>query len=439
MTTKEIKSWGSGGLFGNRELGSLFLLLVSPLFCIAFVVVCCEYHGDVFSFVNAVTSVGIKEYFLTKWPTVFDATVWQYIFGYMALELFLMRFIPGKEFKSTITSTGHIPVYNANGIQCYIITVGLLCSTTYLGYFDPTFVYDNFSKFIASMNLFATIFCAVLVFKGKYFPSTKDNGSNGSLIVDYFWGRELYPRILGWDVKQFTNCRFGMMFWQVGIICYAFKQIQLNGSLSTSMIVSVLLQSIYIAKFFWWETGYFCSMDIQHDRAGYYICWGCLVWVPSMYTIHTLYLVEHPIELSIPVTALFLVGGIFSIWCNYDCDRQRQDFRASNGKQKIWGKEPQYIVANYTTKDGEKKSSLLLVSGWWGLARHFHYVPEIAAAFFWSAPAVSHFLPYFYPVYLTLLLADRAWRDDKRCGDKYKEDWNRYCQKVPFKIVPGMI
>jgi len=39
---------------------------------------------------------------------------------------------------------------------------------------------------------------------------------------------------------------------------------------------------IYNFKFFLWETGYFNSMDIQHDRAGYYICWGCLVWVPAV-------------------------------------------------------------------------------------------------------------------------------------------------------------
>jgi 7-dehydrocholesterol reductase len=51
--------------------------------------------------------------------------------------------------------------------------------------------------------------------------------------------------------------------------------------------------------------------------------------------------------------------------------RQRQDFRANNGKLKIWGKEPQYIVAKYETEDGEERSSLLLTSGWWGLSRYF--------------------------------------------------------------------
>ena len=78
---------------------------------------------------------------------------------------------------------------------------------------------------------------------------------------------------------------------------------------------------MYLFKFFYWETGYFCSMDIQHDRAGYYICWGCLVYVPSMYTIHTYFLVEHPIHLSIPTTIFYLALGLFFIWCNYDCDR----------------------------------------------------------------------------------------------------------------------
>ena len=38
-------------------------------------------------------------------------------------------------------------------------------------------------------------------------------------IFDIFWGTELYPRFghalwdIGWDVKLFTNCRFGMMYW----------------------------------------------------------------------------------------------------------------------------------------------------------------------------------------------------------------------------------
>ena len=83
-----------------------------------------------------------------------------------------------------------------------------------------------------------------------------------------------------------------MMYWQIGILCYAFKQYDLYGYVSSSMAVSIIIQTAYIYKFFLWETGYFCSMDIQHDRAGYYICYGCLAYLPIVYTMHTLYLTK---------------------------------------------------------------------------------------------------------------------------------------------------
>lgn len=54
--------------------------------------------------------------------------------------------------------------------------------------------------------------------------------------------------------------------------------------------------------------------------------------------------------------------------------RQRQEFRLSGGKLKIWGKEPLFVEAKYTTKDGEERTSLLLASGWWGVARYVYLI-----------------------------------------------------------------
>ena len=322
MTTEEEKkSWGSGGLFGNRALGSLMLMLTTPIFCLTFWYTCQHHEGSFTNLAKHIMRVGFREFLSDVWPTPFDPYAWKMIFSYMAFELFLMKAVPGKVFKATVTATGHVPVYNANGFQCYIITIVTLLALAYTGKFNPGDVYDNMGKILSSMNLFAICLCLFLVIKGLNFPSTKDSGSNGNLIIDFFWGTELYPRVFGWDIKQFTNCRFGMMFWQVAIICYAFKQYQLYGFISSSIITSIVVQTVYIAKFFWWETGYFCSMDIQHDRAGYYICWGCLVWVPSMYTMHTYFMVNHPVILSIPATLFFIACGIYCVWCNYDCDR----------------------------------------------------------------------------------------------------------------------
>ena len=76
-------------------------------------------------------------------------------------------------------------------------------------------------------------------------------------------------------------------------------------------------------------------------------------------------------------------------------------------------------------------------AGWWGLARHFHYLPELVGAFCWTVPALARqCLPYFYVVFLTLLLTDRAFRDDMRCASKYGKFWTQYTKSVPYKMVP---
>ena len=103
------------------------------------------------------------------------------------------------------------------------------------------------------------------------------------------------------------------------------------------------------------------------------------------------------------------------------------------------GRKPAILRATYETGDGEKRESLLLLSGYWGLARHFHYVPEILGAFCWTVPALfNDVLAYFYVIFLTILLTDRALRDDNRCAAKYGADWELYKKKVPYRILPGI-
>lgn len=49
---------------------------------------------------------------------------------------------------------------------------------------------------------------------------------SGTCDVEGWQGMELYPRIGKYfDIKTFTNCRFGMMSWAVLILCYFAKQV----------------------------------------------------------------------------------------------------------------------------------------------------------------------------------------------------------------------
>lgn len=376
------------------------------------------------------------------WQPIFfgTKTAWMIVGIFMTAQLLLMRVAPGKRFLGAYTPKGNVPVYKANGMLCYLITLALFYLGAYrFHFFSPTIVFDNLGGILGALNLFSFLLCLMLYIKGRLAPSSSDHGSSGNFIFDYYWGTELHPRILGWDIKMFTNCRVGMMAWSLIILSFAAKQSQLYG-LTNSMVVAVLIQLVYITKFFWWETGYLRSLDIMHDRAGYYICWGCLVWVPAIYTSPILYLVNHPHHLSWPGAVIILALGITAVLINYFADEQRQKVRATHGNCNVWGKKPEVIVAHYTTAQGEAKQSLLLASGWWGLSRHFHYVPEIMAAFFWTVPALfANVLPYFYVVFLTILLTHRAMRDEQRCLAKYGEHWQAYCKRVPSRIIPGII
>lgn len=156
--------------------------------------------------------------------------------------------------------------------------------------------------------------------------------------------------------------------WAVATLCFAAKSAEMHdGQLPWGMAVNVGLQICYIFKFFHWEMGYMCSMDIQHDRAGYYICWGCLVWVPSVYTCHSFALAgvgTNIPHMSATTAAILFTVGWFMIYINYESDQQRYVFRQNNGNCLLYGKKPRYITAQYKTEKGDTRTNLLLVDGW---------------------------------------------------------------------------
>ncbi|MES2122077.1 MAG: 7-dehydrocholesterol reductase [Chlamydiota bacterium] len=423
----------------RRILGPLFLITFCPPIVMLIWYTNVHLNGSLEALMQLFSQEGVFHTIRSIWGPVFFGTpmAWKILAFFAAGELTLMKLLPGRKYYGPVTPKGNIPVYKANGVSAFLITLGIFYIAGFkLRLFSPTIIYDNFGGLLGALNLFSFLFCFFLYLKGKLKPSTSDSGTTGDAIFDYFWGMELYPRIFGWDVKMFTNCRFGMMGWGLILLSFAAKQIELHG-LSDSMLISVTLQLLFIGKFFWWETGYLRSMDIMYDRAGFCICWGCMVWLPSVYTSPTLFLVNHPNHLGFLPSLLIFLGGAFCIFINYLADRQRQHVRLKNGDCTVWKKKPELIFANYTTEWGEEKQSLLLASGWWGLSRHFHYLPEIIGTFCWSAPALfNNYIPYFYLTFLVLLLIDRSYRQERNCASKYGKDWELYCERVPFRFIP---
>jgi 7-dehydrocholesterol reductase len=179
------------------------------------------------------------------------------------------------------------------------------------------------------------------------------------------------------------------------------------------------------------------TIDIIVDRAGFYLCWGCLVWVSGIYTLPSYFLVTHPKNLGLGLTLLILFLGLISIFINYDCDRQKIYVRSAKGNCLVWGKPAKVIHAKYRLLNGNESESILLISGYWAISRHFHYIPELTLAFLWTCPCgFKYLLPYFYVIILFILLMHRAHRDDQRCTLKYGQSWKKYCHIVRWKVWP---
>jgi 7-dehydrocholesterol reductase len=435
----------------DERVGPRWLrMTVVPLFLIAAcpptVILVWYTHVHLGGSLSALFALFAREGFFAAlakiWGPVFfgSRAAWTILGVFAATELALLRFLPGRIFEGPPSPQGNRPLYRNNGLPAFLTTVALFLGGSYgLRLFSPTVVYDHFGELLGALNGASLLLCLALYAKGRIAPSSSDAGTSGNPIFDYYWGTELYPTALGFNVKQFTNCRFGMMAWPLIVLSFAAKQRALHGFVADSMVVAVTLQLLKAVKFFSWERGYLHSLDIMHDRAGFYICWGCLVWVPAIYTASTLYLVEHPNELGWLVSVALILLGALAILVSVLADTERRRVRDTNGETTVWGRPPVILRAPYTDERGVRRESLLLASGFWGLSRHFHYVPEVLASFFWTLPALfDHALPWFYVIYIVVLLTDRALRDDNRCAAKYGATWDLYRRMVPYKIVPGV-
>ncbi len=420
----------------RRTAVPLLLMLGCPPAVIVLWMICARFDGSVLAFLHTLHEGD----WATLWalcprPTMAAA---QMLFIFAVLEALLLVLLPGPIHLGPVTPKGNRPRYRMNGLAAWAVTHGVLLLAAYpLGLFRLGEIYDNLGSILVVCNILALLLCGVLYLKGVYAPSSSDSGCTGNFVWDYFWGVELHPTVFGESLKQYVNCRLSMMGWSVIVVSCAAKQLETGGRVTNTMVVCVALQVIYLFKFFRWESGYFGSLDVMHDRFGFYIFWGVAAWVPGVYTLVAQYLVRHPVDLPGPVAGAIFALGVFSIWANYDADAQRQRVRETGGKTTVWGKPPETMTAKYVTADGQERESLLLLCGWWGLSRHFHYVTEIGLALAWTLPAAfTHVVPYTYVAFLTALLVDRAGRDDRRCRAKYGADWERYCERVPWKIIP---
>ena len=252
-------------------IASILILLTAPNFVMLFAYTIIDLDGSLTQLVEFLLSQNPLDILQQIWwPYILgNNEAWSIITAFVLFELLLMMALPGHRYTGSTTPKGNVPHYRDNGLLALIITIIGLGLLLYYDIFSPSLIYNNFMYLIGALNLLGLTVSVITFIKGKYLPSSTDVTDSG-LISGFFQGVELHPQILRCDVKLFINSRFGMMGWAVLILSYAYIQYEATGEITDSMSVAVSLQLIYITKFFYWEQGYTRTLDIIHDKAGFY-------------------------------------------------------------------------------------------------------------------------------------------------------------------------
>ncbi|HYE33887.1 DUF1295 domain-containing protein [Methylocaldum sp.] len=340
----------------------------------------------------------------------------------------LQVWAPGRKVLGMPLPDGRRLEYRMNGMFSFLLTLGVLAGAVALGWLDATLLYDQLGPLMTVVNIFTFAFSGFLYVWGL--KGAGWEGPTGRPLYDYFMGTALNPRIGFFDIKLYCEARPGMIFWMLLNLSIAAKQYELQGTVTVPMLLVVGFQSFYLIDYFIHEEAVLTTWDIKHEKFGWMLCWGDLVWLPFTYTLQAQYLVNHTHDLPAwgitAIVALNLLG--YTIFRGANIQKHR--FRR-NPDRPVWGRPPEYIET--------AKATLLLTSGWWGLSRHMNYFGDLMIALSWCLPtAFGHALPYFHIVYFSILLVHRERRDDTMCLAKYGEDWRRYRARVPWRIVPGL-
>lgn len=349
------------------------------------------------------------------------------VLGWIIFQAIIYMLPIGKVIKGRVLADGTCLDYRTNGFIALILSAVGFAVCLYLKV-QVSMVYDTFIGIITATILWSIIVAVIVyIMACQQKRGLAPGGNTGNVIYDFFMGHQLNPRLGKFDFKFFFEVRPGLIGWVMIDFCMAAKEFNKRGEVSPAMMLVCIFQLIYVADCLFYESSILSTMDIIDEGFGFMLAFGDISWVPIMYSIQARYLVDNPVMITnltiAAIVTLFVIGyGIFR-----GANSQKDRFRTDPDSEEFRDEE------TILTPTGKR----LLVSGWWGLVRHPNYLGDIIMAIAWSIPCgFSNPFPFFYPVYLTILLVHREFRDEANSRRKYGASWDEYCRRVPYRILP---
>ncbi len=346
--------------------------------------------------------------------------------GWLGLQVILGLVCPGKIVTGAQLPNGERLSYKLNGLSSFVASTALLVALLATGTIRATAILAELGPLLTVSTLAAFAQAAWFYAWGRRRGALER--SSGNPVYDFYMGTILNPRFGLFDLKFFFESHIGMGTWGALAVLLPAAELERTGQLSTAMIVVSIGQLFYITDFFVFESNLLSMLDIIYENYGLMLTHAFLVWMPFNFTLQQQYLLASPSELPLWAAALLLVLNFGGYVIFRDSNLQKQRFRRDPSRP-VWGKAPKVLKT--------RRGTALLVSGWWGLARHTNYLGDLMMALSWClACGFSAVVPYFYFIYFAPLLINRERRDHALCKEKYGDDWDEYCRRVPYRIVP---
>lgn len=426
MTAKNVLAPRTTEVEFGGFAGALFISTTVPLTAYYFALGCNDVLGCALSLPVSNTDAFVEYVRETLGASFTDGTAWALYTGWYLYCVLAWYFLPGKWVKGLPLRTGQQLEYKTNALATGL--VALAVAAGYITVYGPasfTILYDHWLGLL-SVALINSIAQAVYVYVASFYgyKLLALGGNTGNVVYDWFIGRELNPRIGLFDIKTFNELRPGLILWVlVDASCACWQHTQF-GYVSDSMWLVLFFHTWYVVDSLLHEETIFSQMDITTDGFGFMLSVGDLVWVPFTYSLQARYLAFEPVRLGtigvLAILAVQLVGYYIFRTANVE----KNDFRQGHNPKNL-----QFM----TTSTGRK----LLISGWWGVSRHPNYLGDWLMAWAWCLTCgFGSPIPYFYVVYFAILLVHRQLRDDEACKKKYGTDWDTYCKRVPYRIIP---
>lgn len=348
--------------------------------------------------------------------------------GVYAIITLLHVALPARHVEGYVVDpeTGKPYRYRLNGLFVYLSTIALWALACSQGWLAWDFFWTTRWEGLAGACALGLVFTAWVVLPAR--PTGR------GLAADLFLGRIENP--------QWFSKRVDAKMWlylvgatMLGLNLYSFAmhhRLAFADDPSPGITLYVCLFSFFLCEYLFFERVHLYTYDFFAERVGFKLGWGCLLFYPYFYVVGIWSVADLP---SPDSSTAMLVAAAVTFYSGWSLAR------GANMQKYTFKRDPNAkflgLIAPEVVADGDKR---LLVSGFWRVSRHVNYLGEIlmATGLTLALGRPEVWTTWLYPLYYVALLVPRQIDDDKRCAAKYGTLWTRYCEKVPYRIVPGV-